>query len=453
MTVADSYVVRDMGPDRLSEFMARGHKERHFFPHRLVRLPKAGPDGYKLAERMCGKVNAAQLWEIVLYALPPVGDEFPTELFFDDEVVWHQQQFGLPGQVATVNLVERRPDLYAMVLMADVVQRIGRRRAFKTRVENRFAGWSRLLVQASLDFALDRGFHTLNVATADWAVEHTDPSRSVDRLLFDRVYDHSVGAPFMATRDDHWWSLDVRANATTLVRPEVATVPLDHEPVICVCHEIERGWGHRDTDPQFASAAEREAPHHLRRMLEVEADLGVRATYGIVGALMPEVRSAVEAGGHCVAFHSYDHPGPSDVEDGQLARCRDVDYRIKGYRPPQSRLTAELTCANLLFHNFEWLASSRHSLAIEEPTLREAIVHIPILFDDFGLYRGEDYETWWEAGLREVASADCAALSLHDCYGEHWLGRYRELLSMLGDLGRLRTLDDVAAEVVLRNAT
>jgi hypothetical protein len=184
----------------------------------------------------------------------------------------------------------------------------------------------------------------------------------------------------------------------------------------------------------------------------LEADLGVHAPYGIVGAIMPEIRSAVEAGGHCLSFHSYDHPGPSRIEEGQLSRCRDVDYRIKGYRPPQSRLTAELTSANLLFHNFEWLASSRYSLSMEEPTLRDAIVHIPILFDDFGLHRGEDYDTWCQAGLREVASSDSAVFSLHDCYGEHWLGHYRDLLRMLDDLGRLRTLDEVAAEVVLGRA-
>ena len=47
----------------------------------------------------------------------------------------------------------------------------------------------------------------------------------------------------------------------------------------------------------------------------------------------------------------------------QLPRCREVDYRIKGYRPPRSQITPELSDRNLLFHNFEWLASMMAELA------------------------------------------------------------------------------------------
>jgi hypothetical protein len=445
---ARSYVARDLDAGRRAEFVARGFGGRHYFPHRILRLPKAGPDGYKLAERMCGPVNPGQLWELVLYALPPVLDELPPEIFFDEELVWHQQHFGLPGQVATVNLVERHPDLYAMVLISDVVQRIGRRRSLKTRVEGRLKGWSRLLVHACLDFALDRGMSRLYVSTADWALQHTDPSRHVQPSLFERVYDLSVGSPFEASRDKNWWLLDVNANASTVVRPQLRRVPMDTGPDICVCHDIERGWGHRDSEPRFASIAERSSPDHLRRMLEIEADAGVRATYSIVGVLMDEIRSVVEPAGHVVAFHSYDH---SDGM-GQLDRCRNIDYRIKGYRTPQSRLTAELTNATLLLHNFEWLASSRYSLSLNEPTLRDAIVYIPILFDDYPLHRGEAYETWFTEGIREIVSHERAAISLHDCYGDRWLDRYRELLKTLGDLGRLRTLNEVAADVALEEA-
>jgi hypothetical protein len=343
MTSERSYVARDLGPGRKRELVERGHKERHVFPHRVVRLPKPGPDGYKLAERMCGPVSLGDLWELVLYALPPVLDEFPADVFFDDDVVWHQQQFGLPGQVATVNLVEQPPDVYAMVLISDVVQRIGRRRDLKTRIENRFAGWSRMLLHAVCDFALDHGLERVHVAAADWAMQHTDSERIVQRSMFERIYDHSVGPPFTAARDDRWWVLDVRANASAVARPEVRKVPMSDEPEICVCHDIERGWGHRDVDPRFAAAAELAAPIHLERMLEIEADAGVRATYSVVGALLPEVRPAIAAGRHAVAFHSYDHKvAPEDDGTDQLGRCRVVDYRIKGYRPPQSRLTGEL---------------------------------------------------------------------------------------------------------------
>jgi hypothetical protein len=448
MTDARSFVARDIGPLRAHELVARGHRQRHVFPHRVVRLPKPGPDGYKLAERMCGPVVLDELWELVLYALPPVLDEFPPDVFFDDDLVWHQQQFGLPGQVATVNLVERPPDLYAMVLLSDIVQRIGRRREHKTRIERRFAGWSRMLVHAVCDFALDHGIERIHVATADWAVQHTDPARSVERALFDRVYDHSVRAPFIAVRGERWWTLDVAVNARVTVRPEVRSVSLGAEPSITVCHDIERGWGHRDVDPSFAAAADAASPGHLDRMLELEAAAGVRATYNIVGALMPDVRPIVTAGGHAVGFHSYDH----DLVEPQLDRCRDVDYRIKGYRPPRSLITPDLDEKRLAFHNFEWLASSAASLSLQRPMLNDALVYVPVLFDDFELHRGQDYEAWEGAALRRLASTPVAAFSLHDCYADHWLPRYRRLLDSLGVLGRLRTIDEVAAEITLSEA-
>ena len=42
----------------------------------------------------------------------------------------------------------------------------------------------------------------------------------------------------------------------------------------------------------------------------------------------------------------------------QLARCRTVDYRIKGYRPHQSRLGVNTDERRLACFNFEWLASA-----------------------------------------------------------------------------------------------
>ena len=456
MAFARSYVAHDLGPERKAELVARGHKERHAFPHRVLRLPKPGPDGYKLAQRMCGPVALDELWELVLYALPPTLDEFPAEVFFDDDIVWHQQQFGLPGQVATVNLVERPPDLYAMVLVSDVVQRIGRRRNLKTRIETRFRGWSRMLVHAACDFALDHGLARVHFATADWALEHTDPARSVERPLFDRVYDHSMGRPFVAERTDRWWVLDVAANAAVVARPDVRTIPLSSEPEICICHDIERGWGHRTVEPAFAALADTTAPAHLERMLELEARAGVRATYSVVGAFLAEVRSKIEAGGHAIAFHSFDHDiDPADgAVDGapQLGRCRLVDYRIKGYRPPRSRITDELAEENLALHNFEWLASSQHSLRFDVPVLDDALVYVPILFDDFDLHRGVDYTDWEQNAVRTLASTPSAAFSLHDCYADHWLGGYERLLRAVGELGRLRTVDEVAADVLLEQA-
>src|SRR4051812_19370236 len=96
---------REVTAQRAAEHAARGHRPRHFFAHRIRHFPKCGPDGMRLARAMCGSDDPAAMWEIVLYADPELAGEFPEELFFDDDVVWHQQHFGVSGQVASANLV------------------------------------------------------------------------------------------------------------------------------------------------------------------------------------------------------------------------------------------------------------------------------------------------------------------------------------------------------------
>ena len=72
--------------------MAKGYPLRHFFPHRFYYLPKCGPDGFVLAHGMCGTTDPANCWEIVLYADHAVLEEFPAELFFDDDLVCQAEQ-------------------------------------------------------------------------------------------------------------------------------------------------------------------------------------------------------------------------------------------------------------------------------------------------------------------------------------------------------------------------
>ena len=84
---------------------AAGYRPRDVFPHRVFHLPKAAPDGFKVAARTGLKPTPSSLWELVLFALPPALDEFPRELFFDDDIVWHRQHYGLPGQVAVASVV------------------------------------------------------------------------------------------------------------------------------------------------------------------------------------------------------------------------------------------------------------------------------------------------------------------------------------------------------------
>jgi peptidoglycan/xylan/chitin deacetylase (PgdA/CDA1 family) len=188
---------------------------------------------------------------------------------------------------------------------------------------------------------------------------------------------------------------------------------------------------------------------NLDRILEVEAGRGARGTYAVVGSLMPELRARIEANGHEVAFHSYDH----DLEQPQLKRCRKLDYRIPGYRPPQSRMTAELNDLELARRNFEWLASAPKSVGTKVPEIRATIARIPVHFDDFPLYkRGMPWSEWESEAIADIEGRTTATFGMHDCYAHYWLDGYDEFLARLGDLGRLRTIGDVANDLFLCRA-
>jgi peptidoglycan/xylan/chitin deacetylase (PgdA/CDA1 family) len=236
---------------------------------------------------------------------------------------------------------------------------------------------------------------------------------------------------------------------------------VDTGKTICICHDIERGLGHTQSDPDFARSVDGPARQALDEMLDVEEREGVRCTYHILGALFDEVRGPVAARGHAVGFHSYDHhiepaataslPGAIEgLESYQLQKCRTLDYRVKGYRPPQSRLTADLSDAHLAFYNFEWLASSRFSLQCSAPHLENGIVKIPIHLDDYDLYTGKQtFDGWATRAVELVRQNNFTALSLHDCYAGFWLKGYAELLQSLRGLGAFQTLDEVAAQTFL----
>lgn len=436
-------------PNRSDEFIGKGYRQRFFFPHTVRYLPKCGPDGLKIARWMCGDVRPDQMWELVLHAAPSVAGEFPAELFFDDDIVWHQQQFGLPSQVATANLVVQGNELFTMVHISDVVQRISRRRELKTRIENRFKGWNHMLLNGILNFARHQGLERVHVANSDWALRHTDRKRSVGREMFSRVYDRNVNDLFEAQDAEPWWRIDVRRNLDRIVVPEPAENDVVDGKKICVCHDIERGLGHRDVDPAFADRADVTAPGHLEQMIDIERRLGVRATYAVVGMILPELRERIEADGHCLAFHSWDH----DIGTEQLARCRSVDYRLKGYRPPRSIVTPELADDNLCFRNFEWLASSSWKLGYETPRLENRIVKVPIHFDDFPMVREKlSYDDWEARALEVIGKNHFVAFGLHDCYGDLWLPRYAEFLEKVKRLGTLTTVNQVADGMFLRNA-
>lgn len=439
--------------ERSEEFRALGIPLRRFFPHRVHRIPKCGPDGMRLARAMGVGEDPAGMWQLLLYADDQLLREFPRDLFFDDELNWHRNQMGMPGLVGSASLVLDGDTLHGITYVSDLVQRIALRREHKTRVEKLFGGWSQMLFNAVAAFGLDRGASRIRTPASELAMLHTDPARR-DRLgpeMYQRIYDRTVTGAYPATRDGDWWVLDADGLRDRVVMPERVTSSSPGTEVVAVCHEIERGLGHLDVDAGFARRANETSDRALDAMLAAEQRAGVTATYAVVGSLLAEVRGRIEAGGHDIAFHSYDH----DVARGdQLARCRAVDYRIKGYRFPRSEGTAETSDRNLLFHNFEWVGSSSLALGRKEPELRSGLVRVPIWADDFRMHsQGLGYAAWEADILDRARSArSFFSVSLHDCYGEHWLPHYEGLLEKLGELGEVLTLDDVAARTALDSA-
>ncbi len=437
--------VWEMSAARADEMRATGLKTRYFFPHELRFLPRPGSDGFKVAQRMyCLREPGAGV-ELILHAAPSLWREFPEELFFDRDIIWHQQHLGLPGHVAVAALTLVGDRLYTTVRFSDLVQRISRRRALKTRIESVFRGWDYMLLNGILHFAQQQGVREVWFPDADLALENTDRRRNPQRGLFERVYQSHLER-WRPHRSGRAWVVDVRAVGHRIVAPQLREEACSLGPTVCICHDTERGYGFRGIDEEFADRADRDAPPVLEVLLNMEARARVRTTYSIVGCFLSEIRAAVEAGGHSVAFHSYDHTREGD----QLRRCREVDYRIPGYRAPQSRLTDALAEEHLAFHNFEWLASSRSSFGFALPRVERGVAKLPIRTDDHPMHTGALGYPAWEAQILAAVQESLAssppylAFGLHDCYAPHWLDRYPELLARLADTATLRTLDEVA---------
>jgi hypothetical protein len=279
-----------------------------------------------------------------------------------------------------------------------------------------------------------------------------------------------------ATKNGNWWLIDVQENREKIVIPVTGNGDSTNEMMICICHDIERGLGHTGVDPDFAQRADVESSANLMEMLTLERECGIRTTYNVVGCMLSDWRESIESDGHCLGFHSYDHTiygsplrsilnnktvdglfkklnrRPLRRRGSQLHQCRRVDYRIKGYRPPQSKLTAELSDQNLCFFNFEWLATSAYSLGFNIPLLQNRVVKIPIAFDDFAMYkRNMPYDEWEKKAISTIHERKFVAFSLHDCYAHYWLPRYKSLLEKIKGLGAIATLNEISNHVLLSN--
>ncbi len=450
---------REWPADRAAEFLATGLPERDYFPHRCWYLPKCGPEGMYLADRQCRVSDPNALWQVVLFATGEVLDRFPAELFGDDDPMWPRQQFGQPGHIAYALLVRKGDSLYATRYQSDVAQRISWRPDARSGMESGFHAWPELLLNSVLAFALERGIKRLYSPRADLVMRYTDPRRDGKRQLFESVYDRVVDKRCDARREGEWWVIDMARNRERVVLPERVRLPHTDGKRICVCHDLERGWGCRDSDPPLAREAEEHAARNLDSMLAAEASAGIRATYHVVGKFFDEVREPIAQGGHCLAFHSYDHTVRPYWRlailrhRDQLQALRQVDGRLKGFRPPQSRQTPEWSDRRLCRRNFEWLASSAHALRLCRPAVDNRLAKIPIAFDDYPLYRGRlDYDEWERRALQIVEREPFVAFATHDSYAPWWLPHYRRFLDRILECGSTATLDEVADSAFLASA-
>lgn len=427
----------------LEAFAARGFRAREVFGHRVVTIAKQYPDLLAdLQARGCSieELGAGTFRQLNLYATRLEG--FPEALFTDSTVNWHRQQLGLNGLVAAAGLY-LPGDGTAVVdkLQSDLCQQLVRNeelhRRLRTRVDNRFGAWYKLAWNAVLDFALVSGIRTLWCPTAGAVLARARPG--LNPALFERIYD-GIASRYQCRkvvwRGSEWWQLDVADNQDRIVPLDPAAEPLAERPakVIAVYHDIEANL---DTD---VSAAEcREA---LVRMLEVERDAGAHTTYNVVGTLFRDAAPLIAASSrHAFGFHSYDH---RITDLSQLRRVREVNLKVRGYRPPRSILTPELTDYRLSSYNFEWLLNvAPHSSAVWY--LENGIVKIPAHLDDYPLQTGAmTYAEWKAKLLAMVETQRFVAVGLHDCYARHWLADYGDLLAQLQRRGALWTCDEIA---------
>lgn len=403
------------------------------YPDSILDLEKAG-----LGENQVAAMRFAQL---NLYAVDI--EDLPEELLRDRDVYWHQQRLELPGLIASAGLHYPGGNrIVVQLLQSDLMQRYGladEYRKYRTEIERRFKAWYKILLNGVLDHARHNQFKDVYCPASETALGRI--KKPVDGRLFQRIYDYpSRNYNTRRVRSDNrdYWKIDVAQNESRILSlsSEIATW---HRPrTICLLHDIEQDV---ETDVPVE-----ECRVNLRKMLEIEKRHGVRGTYNVLGRCFGEAARTIRSfDHHALGFHSFDHR-----REGldQLTRVRQISWRILGYRPPGSVISPELTTLNLARHNFEWLASSSHSLGFSDLRICNGIAMIPIHIDDHELYSGATkVDDWVEKILREARSREFFALSLHDCYASHWLHVYPKLLEALSSVARMVDCDALAGEM------
>lgn len=447
-----------VGDQDLAQMHARGWRKRDLFPHCFVVLPVAGPNARYLQERMMPERSGGSFATLIVHATGEAADCLRDETWFDDELHWHRLDLGRRGHVAFAILYFVDDDIIVLNLVSDIVQRQNRSPSARTRIERRFGGWPKLLMHATLAFAQSSGRRRVISPRASLALGMTDAKRSAKRALFDRVYDCQAVSRFHARPGDVWWAIDVKMNQDRIMAPrQVDLDPAFGEPTICILHDVERGAGHRDLEPEFASRADALAPAYLEQILEHEDRMGAVSTLAIVGRYFDKLPQAVRESKH-LAFHGFDHwldvdPDNASSVLGDLARCRKLCPRVTGFHLPRSQVGLGLRNCDLVAEDFRWIAAGARQLDIEKPVLRDGVVEVPVHVDDFDLHRRRiEPAAWMKEVETMIHRQSFSCIGLHDCYADHWLERFPDWLMRWSDKCQFTTLDQIAWKVAEAHA-
>ncbi len=427
--------------EREPEFLSKGFKRRHVFPHTLHYLPKAGPGALRFSGPMCGITNPTAQWEVLLHATSPRLENVPRELFFDDDIVWHKRQYGMDGHVAFGFVAVDADRMFGLNYVADVVQRISRRRELKTRIETVLRGWTYMLLNGLLNFAVEMRIRTFFSPTAELVMQNSRPAQPE---LFERIYDHTLDALFEVRRRGPWWVVDVEANRHRLVRPEPRIAPTRPEATFCLVHDV----GTREAGARPAGTDPSRAMRLVEDTARVAKELGWPVTFIAPRAVFDEVRGRVAGEGHALGFASDDALVSREL-GAEMVRCRSVDQRTKGYRLADARPAERWEALELCYHKFDWLlvAGSRTNGAMWGP--ERGIVNIPISLDDRAL-AGSGCDTWAsELEAMVVNTGPPAVVSLGESWSRLDLDRRRRLLERVAARADAKTCDQLTEAFIL----
>src|SRR5688572_18239473 len=110
-----------------STFTGWGLARREVFGHVAVLIPKAYPssqgvlEGRGMSRRL---LQSGSFCQLNLYTTDFYG--LPDELFWDPEINWHHQQFGVKGLIAAAGLWIRYPEAVIAGLQSDLCQQLYR---------------------------------------------------------------------------------------------------------------------------------------------------------------------------------------------------------------------------------------------------------------------------------------------------------------------------------------